>query len=152
MIQWSEENQAQVRSVIYHSAQILALCRDFTFNTPTEAFHAFYAGAALWYASSFLTPTDGDLGNSLPLQIDRPVRGDPLEVSDIVTWINDSKNFTVSVYGVPDLSTASGRLKVVEQTIRILQRMRVWKISERFASILVQMVRGHKLDAILVPP
>ncbi|KAK4945326.1 hypothetical protein LTR10_015485 [Elasticomyces elasticus] len=152
MFQWAEENQAQVRSVVYHSAQILAICRDFTFNTPTEAFHAFYAGAVLWYASWFLAPASGDRDNRLSLQIDQPVRSDPLEASDVTAWVNYGNNLTISMYGVSDLSTASGRLKVVEQAVRILQRMRVWKVSERFASILMQVVRGQKLETDTMTP
>ncbi|KAF9769931.1 hypothetical protein IL306_012570, partial [Fusarium sp. DS 682] len=60
MSRWGLEDGARLREVAYHSAQILALSRSFPFNSPSESFYVFYAGAALWCAAVLLGESGRD--------------------------------------------------------------------------------------------
>ncbi|KAM0455074.1 hypothetical protein ACHAPV_007963 [Trichoderma viride] len=156
MVKWGEEDPARVRKVIYHSSQIMGICRDFPFNTPYESFYAFYAGAVLWCAATLLASPlrDGICGdkdkksdsesNRVILPLDKPPVNDAANwTASILKWVYEGgRHIQLGMYGVPMLGSPESRVQVVQETVRVLQNMRVWDISRAFASTLRRLIRA----------
>lgn len=156
MAKWGEEDPARVRKVIYHSSQILGICRDFPFNTPYESFYAFYAGAVLWCAATLLASPlrDSICGgknensdcefNKVILLLDKPPVNDAANwTASILKWVREGgRNTQLGMFGVPILGNPESRVQVVQETVRVLQNMRVWDISRAFASTLRRLIRA----------
>lgn len=150
MKSWGEEDSVRVRQVIYHSAEIMRISRDFPFNGPYEAFYVFYAGAALWCAATVLREENGDTNShndisaEPPLFLDKHIdERDHAANSKVLQWVRDGGTVKVGLYGVPVLGSESSPMQVLEETIRILDKMRVWAISKAFAEVLRQLSRAE---------
>lgn len=142
MKSWGQEDQKRLRKVVYHSAQILAICRDFPFNSPCEATYAFYAGGVLWCAAALLdspiADADADVetdGYGHQLILDKNATGED-GYPKIAQWIQEGGNVRPSLYGVPCLGSASSGTQVLKETVRVLQNMRVWYIAQAYAKVL----------------
>ncbi|KAL5083835.1 hypothetical protein Trisim1_000879 [Trichoderma cf. simile WF8] len=164
MAKWGEEDPARVRKVIYHSSQIIAICRDFPFNTPYESFYVFYAGSVLWCSATLLTSPLGDgirggssenIGSETEtdhtiLLLDKPSPDNvAIWISEILQWVQEGGgNIQLGMYGVPNLSAAESRVQVLQETVRILQNMRFWDISRAFASTLRRLIRAVEVTNV----
>jgi hypothetical protein len=161
MARWGEEDPARVRKVIYHSSQIMAICRDFPFNTPYESFYVFYAGSVLWCSATLLASPlrdkicgGGENVNSetsqVTLLLDKPSASHAADWSfKILQWVREGgENIQVGLYGVPVLGTAASRIQVLQETVRVLQNMRFWDISRAFASTLRRLIRAVEVTDI----
>lgn len=156
MAKWGEEDPARVRKVIYHSSQIMGICRDFPFNTPYESFYAFYARAVLWCSATLLaSPLRGSIcgdknetidseANRVILPLDKPPVDDVANwTANILKWVHEGgRHIQLGMYGVPMLGSPASRVQVVQETVRVLQNMRVWDISRAFASTLRRLIRA----------
>ncbi|EHK19348.1 uncharacterized protein TRIVIDRAFT_69340 [Trichoderma virens Gv29-8] len=156
MAQWGKEDPARVRKVIYHSSQIIAICRDFPFNTPYESFYVFYAGSVLWCSATLLTSPlrdticgassehiDSETDHAI-LLLDKPSAANVEDWTlEILQWVQaGGGNIQLGLYGVPNLAAAASRVQVLQETVRILQNMRFWDISRAFASTLRRLIRA----------
>lgn len=147
---WGEEDGARMRKVVYHSAGIIKISRDFPFNGPYEAFYVFYAGAALWCAATVLregndhTNSGTNVNEEPPIFLDKHVdERDHVRDSKVLQWIRDGGTVKVGLYGVPVLGSDSSPMQVLDETLRILDKMRVWAISKAFAEVLRQLSRAE---------
>jgi hypothetical protein len=146
MMRWGSEDQERLRKVVYHSAQILAICRDFPFNNPYEATYVFYAGAALWCATTMLEAPVLDSAtneDATPLFLDKNATEGEADYAKVVQWIRQGGNFNVGLYGVPVLGTRVSRIQILEETVRVLQNLRVWDLSKAYANVLRQLIRSE---------
>ncbi|RVX69951.1 hypothetical protein B0A52_05786 [Exophiala mesophila] len=144
---WGQEDPIRLRKVAYHSAQIMAISRDFPFNAPYEPFHVFYAGVALWCVASLLAEPKSDHvdhdnhDNQRPIFLDRPVTTGDVEHLRISKWIQEGGDHAiVGVYGVPVLGNQHSPVQALNETIRILQDMRSWDLSLAFVNVLRQLL------------
>lgn len=186
---WAREDPVRLRRVVYHSAQILGVSRDFPFNNPFEPFYAFYAGAALWCAATVMATetgpeadmdTDTDMDTTAipqrnthhhrttaldprmdrmndvneeeeyPLFLDRHTTDGDADYFRILQWIRDggqggihNDKLVVGVYGVPVLGSKESPAQVLEETVRVLQNMRIWDLSVAFVNVLRQLIRAE---------
>ncbi|KAL2678328.1 hypothetical protein Neosp_009073 [[Neocosmospora] mangrovei] len=157
MSRWGSEDDARLRDVAYHSAQILALSRSFPFNTPSESFYVFYAGAALWCTAVLLESSDisrtetlnnDDNGDdedddyedlpTLCLDETKPENKDMDE--KIQRWICQGGTLRLRVYGVPNLGSKESRIQVLQETLDILHKMRTWELSKAFSGVMQQLL------------
>ncbi|KAH8129488.1 fungal-specific transcription factor domain-containing protein [Trichoderma asperelloides] len=161
MVRWGEEDPARVRKVIYHSSQIMGICRDFPFNTPYESFYAFYAGAVLWCSATLLASPIGDSicddkkentdsvleSDRVILVLDKPPMNDVANwTANILKWVHGGGGYIqLGLFGVPMLGTPASRVQVLQETVRVLQNMRVWDISRAFASTLRRLMRAEEV-------
>lgn len=162
MVRWGEEDPARVRKVIYHSSQIMGICRDFPFNTPYESFYAFYAGAVLWCSATLLaSPLRASIcgykneninseseSNRVILLLDKPPINDAANwTTNTMKWVHEGgKHVELGLYGVPLLGAPASQVQVLQETIRVLQNMRVWDISRAFASTLRRLIRAVEVN------
>ncbi|KAK2686281.1 hypothetical protein QWA68_014847 [Fusarium oxysporum] len=151
MTRWGQEDESRLRGVAHHSAQILALSRLFPFNSPNESFYVFSAGGTLWCTAVLL----GELGRGVHTEVrsDKDdgdelaaLRLDSLKVTDedqhnqVQQWIREGGSARVGLFGVPDLGSKESRAQVLQETLRILQNMRIWELSKGFSEILRQLL------------
>ncbi|KAK5310122.1 hypothetical protein LTR93_012108 [Exophiala xenobiotica] len=87
MAQWATEEPKWVREVAYHSAQILALVRQYPSNTPLEPSIIFHAGVVLAYDAMS---------------------------SEVRAWVHNGDANTVSLHGVQSLCPDLGRQQVLD--------------------------------------
>lgn len=148
--QWASQHPIKVREVAYHSAQILTIARKFPINVPAEVLDTFHAGLYLWLVSGLWQ----DQQNSTSLQAGEQateIRLDVLhfESSDdgcsnlVAQWIKDGSataNTRVSIHGVPDLAGLDGPRHILQQVAKLLERMKVWKISQNLLRIVLGLL------------
>lgn len=145
MSRWGQEDPARLRQVTYHSAQILSISRSFPFNTPSESFYVFYAGAALWCAAILLEKPD-DAGvemrddESPALFLNVPKMAKETDIQRIQQWLCEGVSVRLGVYGVPDLGSQESRVQVLQETLSILQNMRTWGLSKAFSEVIRQLI------------
>ncbi|KIW19440.1 hypothetical protein PV08_00012 [Exophiala spinifera] len=140
---WGKEDPVRLRRVIYHSAQIIAISRDFPFNAPYEPFFVFHAGAALWCAAQLLgeAPTDSESDNSVNLLfLDRHITDGDVDYFKVLKWIREGGSVVIGLHGVPILGAQSSHVQVMEETVRILRNMRVWALSGAFIDVLRRFI------------
>lgn len=162
--EWASENMSRVRSVAYHSAQILAIIRKYPYNHPMEPFNAFYAGVSLWYMSWILQSgrkarkTRGTC-NYVQIRLDQlssltvncpnvaeSTSAIPSETLDL--WIKDPHTLgfvPVGIHGVPDITAAAGPQKILQQLTEILDRMQTWGIAQKFRSTALRLAKPEWL-------
>lgn len=144
MEEWKAESKQRVREVIYHCAQLLAIVRYYPYNSPLEPFNVFHAGVVLYCAGKMLPqgPTTGPEDRDTPRQ---SIRVDQLSTDattiapGISKWIREGGPEEVTLFGVPVLACAQGRLQVLKQTAELLESMRVWGIAQNFHSVIVRL-------------
>lgn len=148
MTKWGSEDQVRLRRVVYHSAQILAICRDFQFNNPYEPTYVFHAGAALWCVVTMLEAPalDSAVDDATPLFLDKSATEGEANHSKVMQWIQEGGKFNVGLYGVPVLGTEMSRLQILEATVRVLQNLRVWDLSKVYAGVLRQLIRSEGVN------
>lgn len=149
-LQWASKDLMKVREVAYYSAQTLAVARRFPSNFPTEVFNTFHAGLYLWLVSSLWQEQQDSVGvRSQELTLD--IRLDQLQFessndgsSNIVAqWIKEGStagSTRVSIHGVPDLAGADGPRQILQQVANLLERMKVWKISQNLLRIVLSLL------------
>ena len=147
---WASQKPMKVREVAYHSAQILAIARNFPSNFVTEVFDTFHAGLCLWLVSRLWH--DQQIGTGLPVQaqtLDHLLDQLQYELSDhthssmVTQWIKDgidAASIRVSIQGVPDLAGFDGPRQVLQQVAKLLGRMKVWKTSHNLLRIVVGLL------------
>ncbi|KAH8815524.1 hypothetical protein F5884DRAFT_772680 [Xylogone sp. PMI_703] len=142
MERWAAQDPVRVREVAYRSSQILSLIRQYPYNLPQEPFDAFHAGAILWCVAEFLpggdlTYNSSDAHATLSVcHLDHLGNMGDLETASTKAWIRDGGPRIISLYGVPDLCCKAGRQQILDQTITILGRSRVWGISQNFLEVI----------------
>jgi hypothetical protein len=156
--QWAAQNPVKVREVAYHSAQILAITRKHPSNFPTEVFATFHAGLYMWLISSLWQEqyAGTDLPaweNSLEIRLDQlDIEMDEESYSNCVApWIIDGvpgANPRVSIHSVPDLTGVDGPRQVLNLVAKLLERMRVWKVSENLLQIIVGLVPHRDVPSL----
>lgn len=138
MLQWAAQSPARVRSVAYHSSQILAILRNYQSNYPLEPFTAFHAGTVLWCVAQVLP--------RLTLQSNDPVlRLDEIPTceKDVIPakeWVSTGNPSRVSVFGVPNLASDQAKDQVLEETAELLKRMTCWSISQNFLKVVTGLL------------
>lgn len=151
MKNWALEDPVRLRKVAYHSAQIMAISRDFPFNGPYEPFHVFYAGSALWCIASQLPEPDEDgasHNSEAPILLDRHFMDGDVDHLKVLQWIQEGGMDTlVGLYGVPVLGGQSSCVQALEETIRILHNMRRWDLSTAFVNVLRQLLRAESVHS-----
>ena len=83
--------------------------------------------------------------NSLEIRLDQlDIEMDEESYSNCVApWIIDGvpgANPRVSIHSVPDLTGVDGPRQVLNLVAKLLERMRVWKVSENLLQIIVGLV------------
>jgi hypothetical protein len=144
MNQWAVEDPGRVREVAYHSAQILALARQFPNNMPFEAFVIFHAGVVLSFMSGLLS-TNRNIPQVQGLRLDHLDSVDDPATSELLVWIRDGGDRVLSLNGVPSLCTTIGRQQVLDRTAELLKRRHVWGIAENFITVVLTL-RDEGLD------
>lgn len=140
---WGKEDPVRLRRVTYHSAQIIAICRDFPFNAPHEPFFVFHAGTALWCAAQLLPAYQTNTGSGSPpslLFLDRQIAEGDADYFEVLKWIREGGNVVIGLRGVPILGAPFSDIQMMEETARLLCTMRVWGISSAFISLLRRLV------------
>ena len=154
--QWASQNPMKVREVAYHSAQILTIARKFPINFPAEVFDTFHAGLYLWLFSGLWRDEQNGTGLGVGEKFIE-IRLDVLqfESSDdgcsnmVAQWIKDGSataNTRVSIHGVPNLAGLDGPRQILQQVAKLLERMKVWKISQNLLRIVLGLL--PETDAI----
>lgn len=152
MDRWARESPSRVRDVAFHSAQILSMGRDFVWNSPTQSFYIFYAGAALWCSASLLSASgwcdqrqEGVQGSVL--RLNEPGLDRLRDLAPVRQWIQNGGNVRVGTYGIPDLGNVDSPRQVLEETIRVLRSMRIWKLSDAFSNIMRNLMLSESRGA-----
>lgn len=148
--QWAAKNPVKVREVAYHSGQILAISRNHPRNSPTEVFATFHAGLYMWLISSLWQ--EQQAGTNAPAgEYTLDVRLDQLDIemdegsssNSVTAWILDGSsaaNPLVSIHSVPDLAGIDGPRQVLDLVTKLLERMKVWKVSQNLLEIILGLV------------
>jgi hypothetical protein len=139
MVRWASQDIARVRRVTYHSAQALALIRQYPYNMPLEAFNAFHAGVVLWCMTDLL-PQDSYGIQGDRLRLDQLASPEDPASDPVRTWIRDGGQYVLWLYGVPAFGCEGSRHQILEQTAEILERMRVWGISQNFLKVILGLL------------
>jgi hypothetical protein len=151
MKEWAAESKKRVREVIYHCAQLLAIVRKYPFNSPLEPFNVFHAGVVLYCAGKMLPQASATRLEHRDTPR-RSIRVDQLSTDGttitprISKWINDGGPEEVTLFGVPVLACAQGRLQVLKQTAELLYSMRVWGIAQNLHSVIVRLIWLEETD------
>lgn len=144
MDQWAKADAVRIRSVAYHSTQILTLLRVFPNNEPLEPFNAFHAGVVLWCMAGLLASkrqlSSTSLPDVKPYRIDSTAKGLGNESYEDLNWINNDEADIVSMDGVPDLCCHQGQIQVLEITAEMLERMQSWAIAKNFLLVIQQLL------------
>ena len=145
MAHWGSHDAVRLRSVAYHSSQILALIRLFPNNEPLEAFNVFHAGVVLWCTAGMLGKTrvaekQSRVG-STAYRIDSTAKELGTESEDDTAWIKSGEPSIVSLDGVPDLCCRDGQVQVLEIIAEMLDRMRVWGVAKNFLLVVLQLLQ-----------
>lgn len=156
--QWAAQNPAKVREVAYHSAQILAITGNYPSKFPTEVFATFHARLYLWLISSLWQ--EQHAGTDLPAWKNKlEIRLDQLDIemdeesysSDIAPWIIDggsAANLRVSIHSVPDLAGVYGPRQVLNIVAKLLERMKVWRVSQNLLQIIMGLVPNRDIPSL----
>jgi hypothetical protein len=144
MIDWGQEDPVRLRWVTYHSAQIVALCRDFPFNSPYEGFFLFYAAAALWCGAKILSTVMAPPTSGTVLFIDKHLGESDFQASPIFRWINGEEDYQVGVYGVPLLRSTASSEQVLTECIRVLRNIRIWDVVRGFEKALMRLTQAEE--------
>ena len=154
---WASQNPVKVRDTAYHGAQILAIARRFPSNFITEVFGTFHAGLCLWLISS-LWQEDQDDSDSRAQEHTPAVCLDQLghEPSGhhgsitVGQWIRDESVISstrVCIHGVPDLAGPNGPWQVLQQAAKLLERMKVWRISRNLLDVVLRLFPDRELTS-----
>ncbi|KAJ9604695.1 hypothetical protein H2200_010809 [Cladophialophora chaetospira] len=147
MGKWADASASRVRELAYHSAQVLAVIRNYPCNLPLEAFNAFHAGVVLCCMASLL-PEDSQPQAGRPiLTLDKLAEREGQEALNqdaIDAWILEGGSQIVGVFGVPVLASRVGKWQVLEQTADILRGMRVWGIAQNFLNVITELLGTHR--------
>lgn len=147
---WASQNPTKMREAAYHSAQILTIARKFPINFPAEVFDTFHAGLYLWLVSGLWQDQQDGAGLRAGEQCTE-VRLDVLQFESnddgcsnmVAQWIKDGNatvNTRVSIHGVPDLAGFDGPIQILQQVAKLLERMKVWKISQNLLRIVLGLL------------
>jgi hypothetical protein len=141
MMHWAEQSVVRIREVAYHSAQTLAIIRQYPYGLPSEAFNAFHAGVVLWCMAEVL-PRESCTTPRCRIRIDKLAgQDDEGDNTAIGLWIRDGGPHAVSLHGVPSLGSDHGRQQVLEQTADLLKGMRVWGIAQNFLKVILELMK-----------
>jgi hypothetical protein len=141
--QWSMEEPARVRQVVYHCAQTLSIVRVHPYNLHFEAFNAFHAGLILWSMIDLL-PAGQDGSPTRGVCVDQLHGEDPAADAEVSEWIHRGEPRTISLHSIPDLQGTGSRRQVLDQTARILRRMRVPGLAKCFLNVVLDMLRHEE--------
>ncbi|KAF2099256.1 hypothetical protein NA57DRAFT_55232 [Rhizodiscina lignyota] len=144
MVKWGSENSRRVRDVAFHSAQMLALVREYPFNHPAESYNAFWAGVALWCMAHLLPPVNTISGLRPAIQIDSLGEAGDLQFDLSTEWVEQGGEYAITLYGIPDLVTLEGRFEILEQTATLLEKMPVWGISNNFFKVVLLLIKEEE--------
>lgn len=145
LIQWAEADPSRVRTVAYHCAQLLALTREFTDNLTLEPFHVFYAGVLLMIMARLMPVVQDDQLRNASLNIDHlSVPDDPTSIK-ISNWVRDGGDAVVGIHGVPVLCSKTGWSQILEETIEMLKRMKIWGIAQNLLRVVLK-IRNEDLQ------
>lgn len=136
MLQWAGESPARVREVAYHSAQILALVRQYPSNMPFEPFVIFHAGVVLSFMARLLPTVSGN-NRGPQLRLDHLATSRDTMSSTLNKWMQRGGNEVVGLHGVPDISCKAGRQQILDQTAELLKRRQVWGVAQNFTRVIL---------------
>lgn len=137
IFRWAAADADRVREVAYHSAQILALARQYPNNIPLEPFIIFHAGAVLSCVASILPSGKPDYtGPALRLDY---LGEDEATLTRLSSWRRSGGCMHLCLHGVPSLCCRLGRQQVLDQTAELLKRRSVWGIAHSFTGVIVSL-------------
>ncbi|KAH8816729.1 fungal-specific transcription factor domain-containing protein [Xylogone sp. PMI_703] len=152
LLQWANNDSKRVRKVAFHAAQTLAIARCFPFNMPLEPFNVFHAGVTLWCMAALLPQHEvGDPTtlNMPSIQLDHLSKhvDDPFDET-INKWIGNGGAGVVGIFSIPDISTSEGKIRVLELTVEILNKMTVWGVAQNFVKVVLELIQRTRSDDV----
>ncbi|KAI1634876.1 fungal-specific transcription factor domain-containing protein [Biscogniauxia mediterranea] len=139
LFQWQEEDPGRARNVAYHCAQVLALARQFPENLTSEPFQIFRAGVLLMAMARLMNTAGEEQYCRAGLRIDHlGGPGDPT-VARITQWLLNGGEEVIGVHGVPVLCCRTGWRQILDESVELLRRIRVWGISQCLAHMLLKI-------------
>ncbi|EXJ67524.1 uncharacterized protein A1O5_09537 [Cladophialophora psammophila CBS 110553] len=129
-------NQASIRKLIYHCAQILALVRRYPTGWIYEPFIVFHAGIILFLTAGLIPPPCSSAVAGATLQLDDiEVTRYTSPSAKIATWVRDGGDKVISLDRIPVLCCREGRQELLEYTAELLKRGG-WEIGREFVKLL----------------
>lgn len=135
MFDWAAEDARRYRQVVFSSAQVLSLLRQFPSDTPSEPFLIFHAGVILSCMAQ-IPRNEDDLEPGEVVRIDS-LHGQSHQ-TQIADWLAHG-SCSVAMHGVPSLFCSEGRRQILDQTAELLKRRTVWRISESLAQVVIAL-------------